>query len=112
MSVEPMADYEDVYPDDGAVAEIVSGLTPRPGSSLELVAASDVRIERVRWAWENRIPLRAVTLLAGLEGLGKTVLMLWLLAKLTRGTLPGELFGTYHGVFEEASGISDLFRVG
>jgi len=61
---------------------------------ISLVTASSVRIERVRFAYEDRVPLAAVTLIAGQGGKGKTTLGLAWLAQITRGTLPGELYGT------------------
>ena len=54
---------------------------------------STVEPERVTWAWEQRIPVGAVTLLAGRQGLGKSTLLADLTAALTRGELPGDLKG-------------------
>jgi archaellum biogenesis ATPase FlaH len=45
----------------------------------------------VRWAWQNRIPLGAVTLLLGREGEGKGVFSSHLTARATHGQLEGDL---------------------
>jgi hypothetical protein len=75
------------------------GSTPRnseeaQGRSVALVPASSVRMEQTRWAWEDRIPLGGVTLLAGQEGSGKTTILADVLARASRGRLPGDLIGT------------------
>jgi hypothetical protein len=54
---------------------------------------STVDPERTDWAWEERIPLGAVTILAGRQGLGKSTLLASLTADLTKGTLAGDLHG-------------------
>jgi hypothetical protein len=45
------------------------------------------------WVWEGRVPLGAMTPFVGTEGLGKTAAGTLLVAKLTRGRLPGDLYG-------------------
>lgn len=62
-------------------------------AGLALVPASTVRIDRPYWAWDRRIPVGGTTLMPGREGLGKTALVCWLMARLTRGQLPGHWFG-------------------
>ena len=52
-----------------------------------------IRTERPRWAWAGRIPLGAPTLLAGREKTGKSTLTVALAAGVSRGTLPGDLYG-------------------
>lgn len=66
-----------------------------PGSGRQLVprVLSSVAPTRTRWAWEGRMPLGAVTLLAGRQGLGKSTLLADITARLTRGTLTGDLHG-------------------
>ena len=54
-----------------------------------IVVASNVKRERVAWLWPERIPRGSVTLLVGDPGLGKSTLALELVARLTRGELPG-----------------------
>jgi hypothetical protein len=57
---------------------------------LVLTPASDIKIRRVAWLWEGRIALGTLALLAGPEGLGKSTLASWLIARITNGDLPGE----------------------
>ena len=61
---------------------------------LTLTPASAIQSERTRWLWRERVPLRGLTVLAGEKGLGKSILTnAWLVGKLTRGDLDGELHG-------------------
>lgn len=48
---------------------------------------ADIKAERVEWLWRNRIPRKAVTVLAGMGGLGKSQLSLAIAAEATRGEL-------------------------
>ena len=61
---------------------------------LSVIRADQVVVKRVRYLWEGRIPLGAVTLMPGEEGIGKTTVGVRIIADLTRGTLPGESLGT------------------
>lgn len=54
---------------------------------------SEVEVEDTRWAWRDRIPLGALTLLAGRQGLGKSTLLTRLAADLSCGRLQGDLHG-------------------
>lgn len=64
------------------------------GRRLVATRASAVSPRSVAFAWEGRIPLGAVTLLSGRQGLGKSTLSCSLAADLTLGKLPGDLHGT------------------
>ena len=70
---------------------------------LALKPASEVTIVRVRWGWQDRMPIGELTLIPGREGVGKSLLLAWLAAELTKGTLPGEFFGSPRGVLYVAS---------
>ena len=65
----------------------------REPTGLRLTPASEIGIDRVHWVWNHRIPVGGTTLLAGREGFGKTLLVCWLAARLSRGDLPGEWQG-------------------
>ena len=52
--------------------------------------ASQIARKRVEWLWDGRLPVGALSLLAGSEGLGKSTIAYWLAARITRGELPGE----------------------
>jgi hypothetical protein len=80
-----------------------AGLNGDDGLRLRLVPASTVKIRPVRWAWEGRMPAGALTLIPGREGIGKSLLLVWLTAQLTRGTLPGVHHGTPRPVIYAAT---------
>jgi len=61
--------------------------------AIGLVAASTVKPEHTRWFWKDRIPLRGFTLAVGMEGRGKTTLIVAVTAQATRGVLAGDLYG-------------------
>ncbi|KXF51064.1 hypothetical protein AXA44_15460 [Rhodococcus sp. SC4] len=69
-----------------------------PCRELEMVRASDIRATHVKYLWKDRIPMRAMTLAPGEEGIGKTTVITRILADITCGTLPGELYGTPRNV--------------
>ncbi|PMC75533.1 AAA family ATPase [Brachybacterium sp. UMB0905] len=60
---------------------------------LHVQVAADIVPERVSWLWQGRMALGHLSLLAGREGLGKSTLAAWITAQVTRGTLPGDLYG-------------------
>lgn len=76
--------------DLGDLAESSDGT---PARRLVLTPASQIRIRPVRWLWEARLPLGAIALVPGREGIGKSLFLAWLAARVTRGQLPGELYG-------------------
>ncbi|SNT59098.1 AAA domain-containing protein [Actinomadura meyerae] len=49
---------------------------------------------RRQYLWEHRLPLGEVTLWVGHAGIGKSQAAVWLAARVSRGELPGELYGT------------------
>jgi AAA domain len=55
--------------------------------------ASAIEPEVVRWLWEGRVPLGALTIIAGQPGLGKSTTTVHLGARLSRGALEGSLYG-------------------
>jgi hypothetical protein len=56
---------------------------------LTLTPASAIKIRPVRWLWHDRIAVGTLALLAGREGIGKSILIYQLAADLTRGRLEG-----------------------
>jgi len=61
---------------------------------LRLTPASAIKPRPVRWAWDDRIPTGTLTLIPGRVGIGKSLLLVWTAARLTRGELPGVHHGT------------------
>jgi len=70
---------------------------------VRLTPASAIPMRPVRWLWDARIPAGAITLLPGREGIGKSLALAWLAARLTRGQLPGLHFGTARPVIYAAT---------
>lgn len=72
------------------IARAVLGTTPADGSGIVVRRAVDVPVEQVRFLVPGRVPLGAVTLLAGDPGLGKSTLTALWAAQATRGDFDGE----------------------
>lgn len=87
--------WEGMTNDDGSVTEPPSLSVVRDGDKPKAVPAvvrrkaSSFAIKGVRWAYEGRIPVGMVTMLAGREGIGKSTVALDLAARITRGGLEG-----------------------
>lgn len=62
-------------------------------SKVVLTAASEVKPEPVTFLWDGRVPLRALTVLAGEPGLAKTLATHELAARVSRGELDGAFKG-------------------
>jgi len=80
----------DVDPATMAAFEMLAEQRQRDVSPVRLTPAASVRIDRPYWVWDRRIPVGGTTLMPGREGLGKTALVCWLMARLTRGQLEGQ----------------------
>lgn len=81
-----------------------SGTDPRTkrterAGRVKLIDADSIRLEHVSWCWEDRMAAGMLSLLAGREGLGKSMIGYWIAAQLTQGKLPGIHFGTPKHVF-------------
>lgn len=59
--------------------------------SLNLINLAGVEFDVTEWAWEGVIPLGVVTGVAGTAGIGKSTVISWIVAALTRGTFEGDL---------------------
>jgi hypothetical protein len=70
---------------------------------IVLTRATDIKPRRVKWLWDARIPIGTLALLAGREGLGKSILAYTLAALITRGTLAGEYLGAPKSVLVAAT---------
>lgn len=66
-------------------------------SSLRVTRGSEMRQKGTRWLWHEDecrwLPLGGMCLLAGREGIGKSTWAYWIAAQISRGLLPGSLFG-------------------
>ncbi len=56
---------------------------------VRLTPASAITVRPVRWLWRDRVPLGALSLTAGREGIGKSILESTLAAEVTCGRLDG-----------------------
>ncbi|HVB13545.1 MAG TPA: AAA family ATPase [Candidatus Dormibacteraeota bacterium] len=65
---------------------------------IVLTAASTIKPRPVKWLEDPEIPLGALTLLAGREGIGKSIAGCEKAARVTRGQLPGAYLGVAKGV--------------
>lgn len=95
-----------------ALREILESLPRELGPSaaaagdfrrIVLTPASDIQPRPVRWGWQDRLPGGHLSLIPGREGIGKSLLLTWLIAEVTQGTLPGIYFGTPRPVFYAAT---------
>jgi len=77
--------------------DIVADPEPqRPAPAVSRLRPRGVDLARVapfKWAWDRRLLLGYLNILVGDEGTGKGTLLCWLIAKLTKGGLPGDLDG-------------------
>jgi hypothetical protein len=64
------------------------------GRHLTTISCDQITEERVEWLWTNRLAMGALSLLAGREGLGKSLITTALIADLTTGRLEGHCKGT------------------
>jgi hypothetical protein len=63
--------------------------TPTQGRHLTATTCDEIVAERVDWLWTHRLACGALCLLAGREGLGKSLITTDLIAKATNGRLDG-----------------------
>lgn len=61
--------------------------------TLDLHDLEEIEVEPLRFLWEDVIPSRGCTLMAGRGGVAKSTFALYLAGKITRGTMKGDLFG-------------------
>ncbi|GIM88722.1 hypothetical protein Ato02nite_005150 [Paractinoplanes toevensis] len=86
--------------------KVDAAVNGRPDSGkrrLRLTPASSFRIRGVKWVWDNRMPVGALTLIPGREGVGKSTFLAWMTSAITRGELPGMHYGTPKSVLYSAS---------
>ncbi len=87
-----------------AAEAMVNNHLPDTGSrKVTLTPASKVKVRPVRWLLENRIALGTLALLAGREGIGKSLVAYTYAAQITTGTMPGEYAGKPRAVIVAAT---------
>lgn len=65
---------------------------------VTVTAASAIQPRPVRWLWRGRVALGTLALIGGREGIGKSLVTYEVVAKITRGLLPGIHLGTPRAV--------------
>lgn len=75
------------------------GLTGSGDRRVVLTPAAQIPPRPSFWGWQDRMPAGHLTLIPGREGIGKSLLLIWLTSQITRGTLPGVYFGAPRRVF-------------
>ena len=70
---------------------------------IKLTRASAIRVRPVRWFWTNWIALGTLVLMAGREGIGKSICAYTLAALSTRGRMEGVYLGTPKAVIVAAT---------
>lgn len=105
---------EDILNEGFARAGFVPPEPTEPERRLILTPASKIRMRKVRWLWDTtpewatptahgRIPMNSLCIAAGGPGLGKSQFAVWMTARITTGTLPGELWGKPRSVIYAAT---------
>jgi hypothetical protein len=81
---------------NGEVADLADGLHALmscAGGQMRVRPADVSRVRPIRWLWDKRLPLGYLSLLLGAEGIGKGTVAAWLIARLSKGELSGDLAG-------------------
>lgn len=110
---EDEADYDRTHgldlPPVGLLGDVRSnGHTP--SGAVRVVTASSIRPRRIDWGWQPYMPAAMLTMVVGRGGAAKSTFMAHLIARLTRGVLPGCWFGRaahalYIGAEDDAASV-------
>jgi AAA domain len=74
--------------------DVMASFTRKDEASGIVYRQSSIKdAQPFQFVWENRILSDYINLLVGIEGIGKGTLVAWVLSRLTRGELPGQLHG-------------------
>ena len=93
--IKALTELETAAPDlpRESAEQIIIEAADSLGRRVRGVRADTVKPENTVWLWDQWIPLRAITILLGEEGLGKSHVTIEKAAEATRGELPGEFEG-------------------
>jgi hypothetical protein len=80
--------------------------------SITTIPFSRIRRELVRWAWRGRVALGKVNVIEGDGSCGKSTLLAWIAAQVSRGELDGDLRGEPSTaiIFSAEDGAGDTIR--
>lgn len=65
-----------------------------PARTYRVTTASTITPMVPKFLWADRVPVGTISIAAGRGGEGKSSFAIWMAAELSRGTLPGEFYGT------------------
>ncbi len=87
-----------------AAEALVNTHLPDTGTrTVTLTPASSVKVRPVSWLLNNQIALGTLALLAGREGIGKSLVAYTYAAQITTGTMPGQFVGKPRAVIVAAT---------
>jgi hypothetical protein len=110
MDEQDRAEHDPGPPDDEPAPDDERAQSRR----IVLTPASKIKLRKVEWLWDTtpegefptshgRIPANTLALGSGGAGIGKSQFCAWFAARITRGTLPGALFGRPRSVIYAAT---------
>lgn len=91
MQRDPKSDAAYIHQREAALQELRGERKP-----VRWGWAEGIKVRRVRWLWDARVPQGEITLIGGREGTGKSTVMLDVASQLSRGRLEGEHDGQAH----------------
>ena len=92
-----------VWTPDTATIPTTSAPEAHPARTIRLTPASAIVVKPVRWLWQDRVPVAALSLEAGREGIGKSIHTARIAADVTRGRLEGVYKGNARSVIIAAT---------
>lgn len=112
MNPEQQREYEEWVAELAAQQPTPDVSEPEPAVRyFDTVRADTLSPQRVRYLWDCRVPLGALTVMPGEEGIGKSTIGANLISAVTRGRLPGEFLGIPRNVYVLAieDGLEDVW---
>lgn len=103
--ITPVTDADAIWEIDDVYARYEAGTARQvditvenaPDRALRVTTASGMRPRATQWLWKDEsacwMPLGSLALLAGREGIGKSLWAYWIAAQITTGRLPGHSHG-------------------
>jgi AAA domain len=91
------------HPSERPRADPQAEAAEKPVRAVVVASAQSMTMRPPKWLYDRRIPTDAISLLAGREGIGKSTIAFDIVARVTRGELPGRYAGTPRSVGVVAS---------
>lgn len=97
---KPKEGIDDIWLNGGELGDLVpldlspyKADQPEPERSIVVTKMDAIKTRKPRFLWENMIPYGAFVLMAGKGGVAKSTFAIYLAGGITRGVIPGHLFG-------------------